>query len=287
MTMAVLSSVAADNDLSLTQLRVLAILRDRRVRMSALAAYLGLDRSTMSGLIERAEKRGLVARAPDPGDGRAVDVFLTRERRRARRRALRPDRAGAGARDGQARPGRAAPAPGAAQPAGRPERQSPAPSAAAARDSNREARGLRDRRSVRLFSLKCCRIFSTCRDLPFCPVARVRAALRVPDGADAYRGIRATMEQPSAGIGLDHHGRGRLSRGAEGTTQGRHVDVDRMLRLWHDGIAEGFLSSRRTHVTGAASAPVNPLVLTRTAAHREITMSQPGTLADVLTGAQR
>lgn len=77
MTMAVLSSVAADNDLSLTQLRVLAILRDRRVRMSALAAYLGLDRSTMSGLIERAEKRGLAARAPDPGDGRAVDVFLT------------------------------------------------------------------------------------------------------------------------------------------------------------------------------------------------------------------
>jgi DNA-binding MarR family transcriptional regulator len=78
MTMAVLSSVAAGSDLSLTQLRVLAILRDRRVRMSALAAYLGLDRSTMSGLIERAEKRGLAARAPGPGDGRAVDVFLTR-----------------------------------------------------------------------------------------------------------------------------------------------------------------------------------------------------------------
>jgi DNA-binding MarR family transcriptional regulator len=77
MTVAVLSSVAADNDLSLTQLRVLAILRDRRVRMSALAAYLGLDRSTMSGLVERAEKRGLLARAPDPSDGRAVEVSLT------------------------------------------------------------------------------------------------------------------------------------------------------------------------------------------------------------------
>jgi DNA-binding MarR family transcriptional regulator len=77
MTVAVLSNVAADNDLSLTQLRVLAILRDRRVRMSALAAYLGLDRSTMSGLVERAEKRGLLARASDPSDGRAVEVFLT------------------------------------------------------------------------------------------------------------------------------------------------------------------------------------------------------------------
>jgi MarR family transcriptional regulator, organic hydroperoxide resistance regulator len=79
MTMALLSSLAADNDLSLTQLRALAILRDRRVRMSALADFLGLDRSTMSGLVERAEKRGLVARAPDPSDGRAVEVFLTSE----------------------------------------------------------------------------------------------------------------------------------------------------------------------------------------------------------------
>jgi DNA-binding MarR family transcriptional regulator len=76
-TMAVLNGVAADNDLSLTQLRVLAILRDRRVRMSALAAHLGLDKSTMSGLVDRAEKRGLLARAPNPDDGRAVDVFLS------------------------------------------------------------------------------------------------------------------------------------------------------------------------------------------------------------------
>jgi DNA-binding MarR family transcriptional regulator len=75
--MAVLSSVAAENDLSLTQLRVLAILRDRQVRMSALASYLGLDKSTMSGLVHRAEKRGLLARTPSPADGRAVDVTLT------------------------------------------------------------------------------------------------------------------------------------------------------------------------------------------------------------------
>lgn len=77
-TMAVLHGVAADHDLSLTQLRVLAILRDRRVRMSALASYLGLDRSTMSGLVDRAEKRGLLTRATGPDDGRAVDVFLSR-----------------------------------------------------------------------------------------------------------------------------------------------------------------------------------------------------------------
>jgi DNA-binding MarR family transcriptional regulator len=78
-TTAVLSRVAAEHDLSLTQLRVLAILRDRRLRMSELADYLGLDKSTISGLVDRAEKRGLLQRAPNPADGRATDVFLTAE----------------------------------------------------------------------------------------------------------------------------------------------------------------------------------------------------------------
>jgi DNA-binding MarR family transcriptional regulator len=58
---------------------VLAILRDRRVRMSELADYLGLDKSTISGLVDRAEKRGLLQRAPNAADGRATDVFLTAE----------------------------------------------------------------------------------------------------------------------------------------------------------------------------------------------------------------
>jgi DNA-binding MarR family transcriptional regulator len=75
--MAVLNRLAADNDLSLTQLRVLAILRDRRLGMTALAAYLGLEKSTMTGLVERAEKRGLLQRAPHAVDGRAVDVFIS------------------------------------------------------------------------------------------------------------------------------------------------------------------------------------------------------------------
>jgi DNA-binding MarR family transcriptional regulator len=76
-TMAVLNKVGADNDLSLTQLRVLAILRDRRLRMTTLADYLGLEKSTMSGLVDRAEARGLLERAPSASDGRAVDVFLS------------------------------------------------------------------------------------------------------------------------------------------------------------------------------------------------------------------
>jgi DNA-binding MarR family transcriptional regulator len=76
-TMAVLSRVGAENDLSLTQLRVLGILRDRRLRMAVLGDHLGLEKSTMTGLIDRGEKRGLVARAPSLEDGRATDVFLT------------------------------------------------------------------------------------------------------------------------------------------------------------------------------------------------------------------
>jgi DNA-binding MarR family transcriptional regulator len=80
-TMAILSKVGAGRDLSLTQLRVLAILRDRRLRMSVLAGYLGLDKSTMTGLIDRAEKRGLVVRAANSSDGRAVDVLLSAEGR--------------------------------------------------------------------------------------------------------------------------------------------------------------------------------------------------------------
>ena len=73
----VLSRVGAANDLSLTQLRVFGILRDRRPRMTELAAYLGLDKSTMSGLIDRAERRGLLARGKNQDDRRIVDVYLT------------------------------------------------------------------------------------------------------------------------------------------------------------------------------------------------------------------
>jgi DNA-binding MarR family transcriptional regulator len=76
-TMAVLTKIGADNDLSLTQLRVFGILRDRRLRMTELADFLGLEKSTMSGLIDRAEKRGLVQRAPSAMDRRAIEVFLT------------------------------------------------------------------------------------------------------------------------------------------------------------------------------------------------------------------
>ena len=71
---------------------------------------------------------------------------------------------------------------------------------------------------------------SPCRELPFCPVARIRAALRIPGGAGPYRGIRATTEQPSMRIGLDHCGRGCLRR-----SLGEGVGVvGKGIAAWHD-----------------------------------------------------
>lgn len=77
--MGVLNRIGSEHDLSLTQIRVLAILEDRRCKMRELADYLGLDKSTISGLVERGEKRGLIQRAPNLDDRRAVEVFLTTE----------------------------------------------------------------------------------------------------------------------------------------------------------------------------------------------------------------
>jgi DNA-binding MarR family transcriptional regulator len=76
-TMGALTDLAADAGLSLTQLRVLAILRDRRLRIGDLADYLGLEKSTMTGLVARASAKGLLAREPNAEDARAVDVVLT------------------------------------------------------------------------------------------------------------------------------------------------------------------------------------------------------------------
>jgi MarR family transcriptional regulator, lower aerobic nicotinate degradation pathway regulator len=68
---------AAEHDLSIIQTRLLGVLRDRRPTMNELGRLLALDKSSISGLVERAERRGLVTRAPSPADGRAVLVSLT------------------------------------------------------------------------------------------------------------------------------------------------------------------------------------------------------------------
>ena len=71
--------IAAEHDLSVTQLRLLAILRDREPAMLDLARHLGLGKSSVTGLVDRAAARGLVERVTAPHDGRGVHVRLTAE----------------------------------------------------------------------------------------------------------------------------------------------------------------------------------------------------------------
>ena len=68
---------AAGYDLSIIQTRLLGVLRDRKPTMHELARFLGLDKSSVTGLVDRAERRGLVARVPSTTDRRAVLVSLT------------------------------------------------------------------------------------------------------------------------------------------------------------------------------------------------------------------
>jgi len=72
---------ASENGLSIIQTRLLGVLRDRKPAMNELARLLDLDKSSITGLVDRAEKRGLVVRVPSTTDGRAVLVHLTREGR--------------------------------------------------------------------------------------------------------------------------------------------------------------------------------------------------------------
>jgi DNA-binding MarR family transcriptional regulator len=73
---------AGEHGLSLIQTRLLGILRDRTPTMNELAELLGLDKSSTSGLVDRAQRRGLVRRVPSQLDRRSVRVRLTDEGRR-------------------------------------------------------------------------------------------------------------------------------------------------------------------------------------------------------------
>ena len=68
---------AEEHGLSMIQIRLLGVLRDRRPTINELSALLELDKSSVSGLVDRAQRRGLVARTASTTDRRAVHVGLT------------------------------------------------------------------------------------------------------------------------------------------------------------------------------------------------------------------
>jgi DNA-binding MarR family transcriptional regulator len=66
-------------ELTQAQAQLLCSLRDRSVGMAELSGMLGLERSSLTGLVDRAQQRGLVVRENDPQDRRAVKVTLTED----------------------------------------------------------------------------------------------------------------------------------------------------------------------------------------------------------------
>lgn len=73
---------AGEHELSIAQTRLLGVLRDRRPTMIELAGLLGLDKSSVTGLVDRAQRRGLVVRVPSSEDRRSVRVALSDHGRR-------------------------------------------------------------------------------------------------------------------------------------------------------------------------------------------------------------
>jgi DNA-binding MarR family transcriptional regulator len=82
-----LGRIAAAHGMSVVQARLLGILRDRQPTINELAAFLTLDKSSVTGLVDRAEERGLVRRTPSRTDGRRVHVAITAAGRRLADRA--------------------------------------------------------------------------------------------------------------------------------------------------------------------------------------------------------
>ncbi|MFN8582495.1 MAG: MarR family transcriptional regulator [Gemmatimonadaceae bacterium] len=80
-----LARIAAEHDLSIIQVRLLGVLRDREPGMLQLARHLQLEKSSLSGLVSRAEQRGLLERIPSRDDGRVATVRVTAQGRRLSR----------------------------------------------------------------------------------------------------------------------------------------------------------------------------------------------------------
>jgi DNA-binding MarR family transcriptional regulator len=77
LTQSVFTRTAERHGLPAAQARLLCMLAAGPRRMSELAGQLGIEKAALTGLADRAERRGLVTRTAVPGDRRAVSVALT------------------------------------------------------------------------------------------------------------------------------------------------------------------------------------------------------------------
>ncbi|OLF09482.1 MarR family transcriptional regulator [Actinophytocola xinjiangensis] len=74
---AVYAASAREHGLTAQQGQLLCVLMSRPLGMGELGATLGLAKSSLTGLVDRTERNGLVSREVDPADQRAVLVGLT------------------------------------------------------------------------------------------------------------------------------------------------------------------------------------------------------------------
>lgn len=74
---AVYAESGREHGLTPQQGQLLCVLMSQPYGMSELGAMLGLAKSSLTGLVDRTERNGLVRREPDPRDMRAVRVALT------------------------------------------------------------------------------------------------------------------------------------------------------------------------------------------------------------------
>jgi len=74
---AVYARVSERHDLTPVQARLLCVLLDGPRGMAELAHCFGVEKAALTGLMDRAERRGLARRSPVPGDRRALQVTLT------------------------------------------------------------------------------------------------------------------------------------------------------------------------------------------------------------------
>jgi DNA-binding MarR family transcriptional regulator len=75
--------VSERHDLTPVQARLLCRLLDGPGGMAELARCFGVEKAALTGLVDRAERRGLARRSPVAGDRRALQVTLTDAGRRA------------------------------------------------------------------------------------------------------------------------------------------------------------------------------------------------------------
>jgi len=74
---AIYTRVSERHDLTPVQARLLCVLLDGPRGMAELAQQFGVEKAALTGLMDRAERRGLARRSPVPGDRRALQVTLT------------------------------------------------------------------------------------------------------------------------------------------------------------------------------------------------------------------